>query len=106
VCIRYRGNVSTEPLHDNDEGIFTVPLPSNHTGSFTEPLPSNNKGEYTGTHTDSNGYVFCAVGVVSKESRRLVVIPKTAYIFLNKENRLKKSSLFNFLLLPLPIYVI
>jgi hypothetical protein len=29
VCIRYRGNVSTEPLPGNDRGIFTEPLPSN-----------------------------------------------------------------------------
>jgi hypothetical protein len=29
VCIRYRGNVSTEPLPRNDRGIFTAPLPSN-----------------------------------------------------------------------------
>jgi hypothetical protein len=26
VCIRYRGNVSTEPLPSNDRGIFTEPL--------------------------------------------------------------------------------
>jgi hypothetical protein len=25
VCIRYRGNVSTEPLPSNDRGIFTEP---------------------------------------------------------------------------------
>jgi hypothetical protein len=25
VCIRYRGNVSTEPLPNNDRGIFTEP---------------------------------------------------------------------------------
>jgi hypothetical protein len=29
MCIRYRGNVSTEPLPSNDRGIFTEPLPSN-----------------------------------------------------------------------------
>jgi hypothetical protein len=39
VCIRYRVNVSTEPL------------PSNDTGIFSEPLPSNDRGD---THTDSN----------------------------------------------------
>jgi hypothetical protein len=42
VCIRYRGNVSTEPLLSNDRGIFT------------EPLPSDDRGGYTETHTDSN----------------------------------------------------
>jgi hypothetical protein len=39
VCIRYGGDVPTDPLPSNDRGIFT------------EPLPSNNKGD---THTDSN----------------------------------------------------
>jgi hypothetical protein len=29
LCIRYRGNISTEPLPSNDRGIFTEPLPSN-----------------------------------------------------------------------------
>jgi hypothetical protein len=47
VCIRYRGNVSAEPL------------PSNIRGIFTEPLSSNDKGNtqtHTRTHaqTDSN----------------------------------------------------
>jgi hypothetical protein len=66
VCIRYGGNVSTEPLPSNDKGTFTEPLPSNDRGTFTEPLPSNDKGiftelllsndkgGYTDTHTDSN----------------------------------------------------
>jgi hypothetical protein len=31
MCIRYRGNVSTEPLPSN-EGIFTEPLPTKHRG--------------------------------------------------------------------------
>jgi hypothetical protein len=48
VCIRYLGNVSTEPLPSNDRGIFTEPLPSNDKGTFTEPLASNNRGD---THT-------------------------------------------------------
>jgi hypothetical protein len=39
MCIRYRGNVSTEPL------------PTNDIGTFTDPLPSNDKGEYTDTQT-------------------------------------------------------
>jgi hypothetical protein len=38
LCIRYRGNVSTEPL------------PSNDTGIFTEPLPSNDNRMHIGTH--------------------------------------------------------
>jgi hypothetical protein len=32
VCMRYRGNVSTEPLPSKDKGIFTDPLPSNDRG--------------------------------------------------------------------------
>jgi hypothetical protein len=32
LCIRYRGNVSTEPLPSNDRGIFTEPLRSNDKG--------------------------------------------------------------------------
>jgi hypothetical protein len=47
VCIRYHGNVSTEPLPSNDKGIFTDPLPSNDKGIFTDPLPSNDKGIFT-----------------------------------------------------------
>jgi hypothetical protein len=47
VCIRYRGNVSTEPLPRNDRGNFTEPLTSNDKGIFTEPLPSNDKGIFT-----------------------------------------------------------
>jgi hypothetical protein len=39
VCIRYRGNDSTEPLPSNDKGIFT------------EPMSRNDKGGYTHTHT-------------------------------------------------------
>jgi hypothetical protein len=57
VCIRYRGNVSTEPLPSNDRGIFTEPLPSNGKGIFTEPLPSKYRGDtqtHTHTHTHSN----------------------------------------------------
>jgi hypothetical protein len=51
VCIRYRDNVSIEPLPSNDRGIFIEPFPSNNKGSFTEPLPSNDKGRYTDTNT-------------------------------------------------------
>jgi hypothetical protein len=32
VCIRYRGNVSSEPLPSNDKGIFIEPLPNNNRG--------------------------------------------------------------------------
>jgi hypothetical protein len=61
MCIRYRSEVSTEPLPSNDKGISIEPLPSsdrgiltetltsNDKGTFTEPLPSNDKGD---TQTD------------------------------------------------------
>jgi hypothetical protein len=49
VCIRYRGNVSTEPLPSNDKKIFTEPLPSNDREIFTKPLPSNDRGVHIQT---------------------------------------------------------
>jgi hypothetical protein len=65
VCIRYRGNVSNEPLPSNNGRIFTEPLPSSDKVDFfteplpsydkvffTEPLPSNDKGD-TQTHTET-----------------------------------------------------
>jgi hypothetical protein len=56
VCIRYRVNVSTEPLPSNDRGIFTEPLSSNGRGIFTELLPSNYRGihRHTRTHIDNS----------------------------------------------------
>jgi hypothetical protein len=39
VCIRYHGNVSTEPRHSNGRKIFT------------EPLPINDRGIHRHTHT-------------------------------------------------------
>jgi hypothetical protein len=51
VCIRYRCNVSTEPLPSNDRGIFTEPLPNNDRGIFTHPLPSNDTGCTSNTQT-------------------------------------------------------
>jgi hypothetical protein len=47
ACIRYRGNVYTEPLPSNDKGMFTEPLPSNDNGMFTEPVPSNDNEIFT-----------------------------------------------------------
>jgi hypothetical protein len=47
VCIRYRGNVSTEPL------------PSNGRGFSIEPLPSNDKGDtHTDTKTDGRDFLI------------------------------------------------
>jgi hypothetical protein len=47
MCIRYRGNISTEPLPSKDTGFFTDPLRSNDKGIFIEPLLSNDKGIFT-----------------------------------------------------------
>jgi hypothetical protein len=55
VCIRYHGNVYTEPLPSNDRKGFTEPLPTNDNGAFAESLPSNDRGDkQTRTHTDIN----------------------------------------------------
>jgi hypothetical protein len=55
MCIRYRGNVSTETLPVNEKGIFTEPLSTNNKGTLTKPLPSSDSG-YTHTlaRTHSN----------------------------------------------------
>jgi hypothetical protein len=86
MCIRYRGNVSIEPLPSNDRGIFTDPLPTNDRGTFTEPLrgndtgipteplPSNDRGA-TRTHTH-------------RQQRDLISL---FLFFQNKESRLKMS---------------
>jgi hypothetical protein len=58
VCTRYRGNLSTEPLPSNDEGIFIERLRSNGKGIFTEPLPSNNKGIFTEPLPSSEKGIF------------------------------------------------
>jgi hypothetical protein len=36
MCIRYCGNVSTEPLPRNDRGISTEPLPRNDSAVYTD----------------------------------------------------------------------
>jgi hypothetical protein len=46
VCIRYRGNVSSEPLPSNDRGIFTDPLRSHDRRGYT--------GTQTRTHTHTH----------------------------------------------------
>jgi hypothetical protein len=75
MCIRYRGNVSTDPLPSNDRRIFTEPLPSTDKETFTEPLPSNNRGEYTDTHAQTATWSH-----------------KPTLFFQNKESRLKSGS--------------
>jgi hypothetical protein len=45
VCIRFRVNVSTEPLPGNNRGIFTEPLTSKDRGIY--------RHTYTSTHTQT-----------------------------------------------------
>jgi hypothetical protein len=93
VCIRYRGNVSTEPLLSNDKeilpsrcvanirgfslshdkGIFTETLPISDKGNFNEPLPSNDRGMCRHTQTATWSH-------------------KPTFNFQNKEKRLKRRS--------------
>jgi hypothetical protein len=56
VCIRYRGNVSTEPLPSNDRVIFTGPLPSNDKGNFTESFTNNDRGVHRQTDTHRHAH--------------------------------------------------
>jgi hypothetical protein len=70
VCIRYRGNVSTESFPSSDGGIFTEPLPSNDKGTFTELLPSNDKRDtHTHTHTQERDLIRLLLFFQNKESR-------------------------------------
>jgi hypothetical protein len=48
VCIRYRGNVSTEPLPSNDRGIILQ----------NEQLPSNDRGIPIQTHRLMGGIIY------------------------------------------------
>jgi hypothetical protein len=94
VCIRYRGNVSTEPLPSNDRVIFIEPLPSNDKGIITEPFPSNNRGIITeplpsndmGTFTESlpNNDREDTQTHTHTEQRDLISL---LYFFQNKESR-------------------
>jgi hypothetical protein len=82
LCIRYRGNVSTEPLPSNNRENLIVPLPINDNGIFTEPLPSNDKGTFAGplhcngrgdtqthTHTEQRDLISLLLFLQNKESR-------------------------------------
>jgi hypothetical protein len=80
VCIRYRGNVSPEPLPNNDRGTFTEPLPSNDKGIFTEPLPNNDKGILTEPLPSNDRGIH-----THRQQRDLISL----LCFLNKECRLK-----------------
>jgi hypothetical protein len=75
VCIRYRGNVSTEPLPSSDRGIFIEPLPSSDRGIFTEPFLATIRGIHTHTHTHT-------------QQRNLISL---LLFFQNKESRPKNS---------------
>jgi hypothetical protein len=56
VCIRYRGDVSTEPLPSNDKGIFT------------ELLSSNDRGIQIQTQTDGRDFepIFLILKKINK----------------------------------------
>jgi hypothetical protein len=82
VCIRYRGNISTEPLSSNDKGDFTEPLPSNDKEIFTEPLRSNDKETFT-EHLPSND----RWGYTHTQQRDLISL---LLFFQNKESMLEK----------------
>jgi hypothetical protein len=56
VCIRYRGNVSTEPMPSTDRGIYI------------EPLPSNDRGN-THTHEQQRDLISLLYVFRNKESR-------------------------------------
>jgi hypothetical protein len=83
VCIRYRGNVSTEPLPSNDKGNFTEPLLSNDKGTLTDPLPSNDKGTLTEPLPSSDR------GLHRHADRQQRDLISLLLFFQNKENRLK-----------------
>jgi hypothetical protein len=74
MCIRYRVNISTEPLPSNDGGLST------------EPLPINNKGGYTDTHAQTATWYH-----------------KPTLFFQTKESRLKIRGLWDHLALCLCI---
>jgi hypothetical protein len=96
MCIRYRGNVSTEPLPSNyrgifieplpsnDKGIFAEPLPSNYSGTFTEPLPRNYRGGDIQTHKQTNKHTH-----THSKQRDLISL----IFFQNKESKLKMGNL-------------
>jgi hypothetical protein len=95
MCIRYRGNVSTEPLPSNIRGILTEPLPSNNKGNFTEPLPSNNKGIFTEPLPSNNKGNFTEPlpsndrGINRHTHRQQRDLIRLLSFFQNKENKPK-----------------
>jgi hypothetical protein len=95
VCIRYRGNVSTEPLPSNDRGIFTEPLPSNDKGIFTQPLPSNDRGIFTEPFPRNDKGTFTEPFPSNDKgvhTQTATWSHKLTSIFLNKESRLINKS--------------
>jgi hypothetical protein len=99
VCIRYRGNVSTEPLPSNNKGSFNEPLPSNDKGilqrlpsndkgTFTEPLPSNDRG-YTQTCARAHTYTHTHTHTHTKQRDLISLLS----FFQNKESRLINKML-------------
>jgi hypothetical protein len=85
VCIRYRGNVSTEPLPSNDTGIITEPLPSNDRGIFTELSPCNGKGTFTEPLPSNDRGIH-------RHTRTQRDLISLFLFFQNKESRLKNEK--------------
>jgi hypothetical protein len=57
VCIRYRGNVSTELLPSNDRGSFTEPLPSSDGGGIY--FPWYDTGHIENNASNNSSIVVC-----------------------------------------------
>jgi hypothetical protein len=99
LCIRYRGNVSTEPLPSNEKGIFTETLPSNYKGIFTEPLASNDRGAFTESLPSNDKGTFTEPlpsnerGYTHTHTQQHYII-SLLLLFQNKESRLKRKLTF------------
>jgi hypothetical protein len=75
VCIRYCGNVSTEPLPSNDKGIFTETLPSNDRWFSPSLCLTTIKEIHTHTHRQQHDLISLLLFFKNKESR--LKIPPT-----------------------------
>jgi hypothetical protein len=71
VCIRYRSNISAEPLPSNDRGIFT------------EPLRSNDKGD-TQTHTHTQTATWSHKPTLFCQNKRTFLYVLTSRLQTNR----------------------
>jgi hypothetical protein len=86
VCIRYCGNVSTEPLPSKDKGVFT------------EPLSSNDRGDTrTDTHTQQRDLIRLLCFFQNTESKLKIREPDVSETvsvsFLRSREETKRSGL-------------